>query len=184
MSAARVAPTAALALAVACTGDPAASDSAPPTPGDSGGRASGVLLAAESWELVNGPSPFGEPPEDCPATAYAVESGFFEVESDLCAFAVFQQELPFAVQQGDPVEFVAWHLDLWAPEPTTATVVLAVGDERLHDEVFPVPGPEGIASVSATFQASHPAGTPAWWHIANHGYNSYRLGDVEVPAAR
>jgi hypothetical protein len=142
------------------------------------------VLAAEGWALATGVTPFGEPPEDCPPTAHGVESGFFEVETDLCAFAVFTQPLPVAVDAGAPVAFVSWHLDLWALEATTATVILQVGDERVYEEAFSVPGPEDVASISATLSGDHPAGTDAWWHVSNHGYNSYRLGDVELGQSR
>ena len=169
-------------LAVSCS--PVRTPAGPGDSGDSGLGATQSVLEPEGWAPATGATPFGAPPEACPATAYGVEYGFFEVETDLCAFAVFTQPLPAAVAAGTPVEFVSWHLDLWALEATTATVVLQIGEERIYEDSFAVPGPEDVASISATVAGDHPAGTPAWWHVSNHGYNSYRLGDVELGHAR
>ena len=158
-------------------------------PADSGGGPTTldperILLPAGAWTLVPGDDhPFADTAsaaEDCPSVAYKEEAGFFEVESDQCAFGVFTQPLATGIDAGETVEFVAWHLDLWAPEPAEARVVMQIGAEVLWEQVFPVPGPEDIQVRSFTFTEDVPAGTPAWWHVANHGYNSWRVGDVET----
>ncbi len=171
-----------LATGLGCTADrdtgSKLDSGAPPQP-----RSSSVL-PADAWAPATGETPFGPPPEACPSTAYGVESGFFEIETDLCAFATFVQPLPIDLAATSPVAFVSWHLDLWAQEPSTATVVLQIGDERIYEATFAVPGPEDVASISTVLADDHPAGTQAWWHVSNHGYNSYRLGDVELGQAK
>lgn len=169
----------AVALVAACTGADSGVDSEEAGPGPR------VLLPAAAWQPVEGGDhPFGPGPEgeECPPTAYGAESGFFEVETDRCAWAIFSQPLASAAQAGEPIEFVAWHLDLWAQVEAEARVVLQIGDEVLWDETFAIPGPEGIEKFEQALTADHPAGEAAWWHIGNHGYNSWRLGDVEVVA--
>jgi plastocyanin len=147
-----------------------------------------VVLLADAWTPATGDHPFtaGAPADgECPEAAYGEEGGFFEVETDLCAWAVFTQPLAHDVAAGDTVEWVSWHLDLWAQVETTARVVLQVDDEVLWDQTFAVPGPDDINALTLTVAGDHAADTPAWWHIANHGYNSWRLSDVEAtPAAR
>ena len=142
-----------------------------------------MVLPAAAWTPATGDHPFtaGAPQDGaCPEAAYGEEGGFFEVETDRCAWAVFTQPLAHDVAAGDTVEWVSWHLDLWAQVETTARVVLQVGDEVLWDQSYAVPGPDDIDAVTLTAAADLPAGMPAWWHIANHGYNSWRLGDVEA----
>lgn len=157
--------------------------------GDSGQQtpvgASRIVLPASGWTPAGAEHPFGDPPAgsgDCPSVAYGFDGGFFEVETDQCAFAVFTQPLASEIRAGEQVEVLSWHLQLWAAEPAEARVVLQVGDVVWWEEVFAVPGAEDIQTLTPLIDHDLPAGTSAWWHIANHGSNSWRLGDAEVVA--
>jgi hypothetical protein len=165
------------AALIACTGS-ADSGSA----GGSNSTGERMLVDHLKWELVTGDDhPFtnGAPADgDCPSVAFQAEAGFFEVETDSCAWSVFSQPLLADASAGEMVEFVSWHLDLWAPEQATARVVFQIGEEVLWDETFDVPGPAAIEPHSIPLSSRHVAGEVAYWHIANHGYNSWRLGDL------
>ena len=140
-----------------------------------------VYLPVEGWALSTGDDPFaaGRPEDaDCSPAAYGEENGFFELESDGCAYAVFTQPLQAAMPAAEPLRFVAWHLALWAEDPATARVVLQVEDEVLWEASFPVPGPAEVQDLELSPARAHPKGAPAFWHVQNHGYNSWRLGDV------
>ena len=89
------------------------------------------------------------------------------------------QPLASALRAGERVELLTWHLRLWAPEPAEARVVLQVGDVVWWDEIFEVPGPEDIHTLTPVIEQTIPAGTAAWWFVSNHGYNSWRIGDAE-----
>jgi hypothetical protein len=169
-----------LGLGLGCSGPKSDADSAAPA----GPR---VVLPFDGWTAAAGDGPFAaDRPADaaCPSAAYRAEAGFFEVESDRCAYAVFSQPLAGALQAGDRLDFVAWHLDLWAQVPAEARVVLQIEDEVIWEARFAVPGSEAIDTLEEPVAADHPAGATAWWHISNHGFNSWRLGDVERAARR
>jgi len=167
---------------VACAGK---SDSAAPDSASEGGSvAEGVVLSHDAWQLSDpGIDPF--PPSeaiDCPAVAFGAESGFFELETDLCAWATFHQFTQLALSAGDPLRVVSWHLDLWAPEPYVARLVLRLGEDDVWEAEFDVPGDEDVTELLFEAPADLPAGADAWFHVANHGVNSWRLGDLEREA--
>ena len=160
--------------------DSASSDSAP----QDNSVSEGLVLAHEAWLLVDpaiDPFPPDEP-VDCPAVAYGAENGFFELETDYCAWATFQQTTRLDLSAGDPLRVVTWHLDLWAPEPYTARLLLRLGDDDVWSAEFEVPGEEGVSELEFEAPSDLPAGSDAWFHVANHGVNSWRLGDLEREA--
>ena len=73
-----------------------------------------------------------------------------------------------------------WHLQLAALEPAEAHVAVHLGDEVLIDEIVPIPSPADV--LSRTFMADFeaPANTPVVIHLHNHGYNSWRFGEMAV----
>lgn len=142
-----------------------------------------VLLTHDGWAYV---PPEADPfeaqapgTEPCPSVAYGAENGFFELETDYCAIATFSQELAADVPKGADIRFVVWNLDLWAPDPTEAVRVLRLGEHDLWTTTVPVPGNEDVSEVVVPAPEDLPAGTPAWFHLRNHGINSWRIGDVE-----
>lgn len=141
-----------------------------------------LLLSHEAWTATDPATTAFPPPagERCPEAGYAAESGFFEVETDVCAWGTFTQTLPRALAAGDTLQVVVWHLDLWAPEPTTARLVLALGEDIAWEGVFDVPSDEFVEEVSVELAAAVPDQSTATFLVANHGLNSYRLGDVFV----
>ena len=117
--------------------------------------------------------------EPCPSVGYGAENGFFEVETDYCAIATFRQAITGAVSKGEVLHFVVWNLDLWAPEPYDAQRLLRMGSTELWSDVVRVPGNEDVSEIEVVVSEDMPAGTEAWFHLRNHGVNSWRLGDVE-----
>jgi hypothetical protein len=165
-----------LVAAAGCSGKDSAS-------GEAGGNAAGtaLLLPHDAWSYVPPDSdPFAEAAgEPCPSIGYAVEGGFLEIETDYCAVATFTQRLPEDLRAGSFVRFVVWNLDLWAPEPFTAQRVLRCGSVDLWQVETAVPGDESVEEVSLTVSEALPVGTDCFFHLQNHGVNSWRLGDVE-----
>ena len=172
---------------MACTGKSSEpSSSGNTSPGDTqdtaGGVVEGLLLAHDGWRLAE-PAVDPFPPDtavDCPPVAYGPENGFFELETDLCAWATFHQATRLELTAGAPLRVVTWHLDLWAPEATVARILLRIGEDTVWEAEFEVPGDEDVAELLFEAPSDLPAGSDAWFHIANHGVNSWRLGDVEI----
>jgi hypothetical protein len=143
----------------------------------------GLVLQHDRWDYVLPASdPFydHEPGTDpCPSVGYKAENGFFELETDYCAIASFSQPLPVALEAGSRLRFVAWNLDLWAPEPYEALRFIRLGDTEIWSVTTLVPGNEDVAEIEVEVPVDVAAGTLAWFHLRNHGVNSWRIGDVE-----
>lgn len=149
------------------------------------GTPDGLLLVHDQWTYVLPASdPFytHEPDADpCPSVGYKAESGFFELETDYCAVASFSQPVPFDVPAGARLRMVVWNLDLWAPDPGyEALQFLRLGDTELWSQTTAVPGNESVSELFLDVPVDVPAGTLAWYHLQNHGVNSWRIGDVEL----
>ncbi len=142
-----------------------------------------LLLAHDDWAyLPPEADPFYDHPADaepCPSVAYVAENGFIELETDYCAVATFSQETRADLVAGSRVRFVAWNLDLWAPEPYEALRFLQFGETQVWAVTTPVPGNEDVTEVVLDITEDFPAGTPVWFHLENHGINSWRIGDIE-----
>jgi len=112
-------------------------------------------------------------------TGYALEIGVFEVETDKCNYGTFAQPMKVELDSTDQVRLVIWHLALWAAEPAEAHVAIQIGEHLIWEAFSPIPGAEEIWDVTLELESSIPAGTPVYFHVHNHGYNSWRLGLIE-----
>ena len=128
--------------------------------------------------------PFDDRPDDpaCSAGAYGVESGVFEVETSYCDYLTATQPLKVALEAGVQISTLVWHLALINETPAEGHVALQIGQHLVFEARPPIPGPERAYPVLWSLPEALPAGTPAYFHVHNHGYNSWRLGPVEAKA--
>lgn len=142
-----------------------------------------VLATPDDWVAVTADDdPFDDRPADvqCPPHGSSAEDGRFEVETDVCRYGTFAHPLPVALRPGDTVEATVWHLELWAPERSEGHAALRLGDHLLWERRVPIPGQEAIYPIAVTVDFSVAAGTPLYFHVHNHGANSWRLLDVQA----
>ena len=141
------------------------------------------LVSAEAWtEVVDpGSDPFEDRPEvvDCSSQGYGIEGTYFEVETDDCAYGTFQQALLHGVEAGEELRLVFWHLDLWATEPAQAHVAVALEDAILYELVLEIPGKSAVHAETFPAPRTLVAGETVFFHLHNHGYNSWSLGGLE-----
>jgi len=171
------------AVLVGCTGKDSSAPDSSSSPDDTNSVQQGVVLPYDSWNYVppDADGLYDHPvdAEPCPSVGYEAENGFFEIETDYCAIATFTQTLASEVPAGASIRFVVWNLDLWAPEPYDAVRLLRLGETDIWTDTVAVPGDEGVNELVIEAPVDFPAGTPAWFHLRNHGVNSWRIGDVE-----
>lgn len=142
-----------------------------------------VLAPIEGWQPVAAADdPFDDRPGEvvCPEHGYGTEVTLFEVETEVCHYATFAQPTPVALRAGDIVRTTAWHLTLWAPEPAEAHVAFRLGDGPEWARRIAIPSAEAAYAIELVVDADVPAGTPLYFHVHNHGVNSYRLLEVEA----
>jgi hypothetical protein len=73
-----------------------------------------------------------------------------------------------------------WHFELSAPDPAQAHAVLLVDGLTVLDERIPIPKPGGLMVHELRVERDIPAGAPVYFHLHNHGENSWAL--VELSA--
>ncbi len=150
---------------------------------DAGWSGTRVIAEPADWVAVSAADdPFDDRPAQvqCPPHGAQAEDGRFEVETDVCDYGTFAHPLPVALRPGDVVEATVWHLELWAPERSEGHAALQLGEQLLWERRVPIPGQEAIYPITITVGAPAPAGTPLYFHVHNHGANSWRLLDVEA----
>jgi hypothetical protein len=149
-----------------------------------GGSAPGLRASHDAWaRLDSADDPYFEPgmdEVDCSPVGWQAESGFFEIESDLCSRATWEQPLLAELRAGDELGFLFWHLDLWADPPYRASVELTIDGAVLWRYEVPVPSAENVEEVVQTVPEDVDAGAPVRLHLDNHGVNSWRLGDLSL----
>jgi hypothetical protein len=104
----------------------------------------------------------------------------FTVETAGCNYLTIVQPTLAAIQVGDPIYVRIWHFMLTAPAPAVAYLALRVGDDPLWSAEIPIPSNTGLVIETTTATHAAPAGTPIYFHVQNHGENSYNLIDVKV----
>ncbi|MEE2827753.1 MAG: hypothetical protein VX498_01075 [Myxococcota bacterium] len=141
------------------------------------------LINHEAWvEVSPGLDPFDDhrPAEvECTEGGWGMEDGVFEVETDRCPYGTFTQPLLYEPLTDTPIRISLWHLGLFATPPTEGHVVVQIGDETLFQEFPAIPAESELWDWSGVPTEAHEAGSPIYFHLHNHGTNSWRLGDIE-----
>jgi len=140
-------------------------------------------VTADAWQpqaQTDDPFPDHRPDVvDCDV-GWEVEFEALEVNTDRCTYGAFAQPALTAVSPGDAVIVDLWYDDLWAPEEAEAHLALGTGDEAWWELRLAVPGPADVLRIEFDAPVAADEGEPMWWHVHNHGSNSYRLQSVTV----
>jgi hypothetical protein len=150
-------------------------------------RARGPLVDPNVWQTVSASEdPFDDRPAtpNCPAGAYMSEilSGeeVFSVDTGACSYITVRQATLRDVAKGERLVARVWHFSLNAGESATAHVALRLGDSTLLDETVPIPSQGGLLAIDQVSDSAFPEGVPVYFHLHNHGDNSWSL--VELSA--
>jgi hypothetical protein len=150
-------------------------------------RPRSALVAPAFWQNVDAAmDPFDDRPSTmhcAPAAVMAEVLGgepAFSVDTGQCDYVTVVQPSRHAAAIGDVLKVRLWHFDLSAPEPAEAHAVVMVGELKLLDERIPIPQSGGLIARQLKLEHALPAGAPVYFHLHNHGANSWSL--VEVSA--
>lgn len=145
-----------------------------------GERASLVVL--EAWVRADGEDPFGPAPADATCeVGFGEEGGLFEIDSELCTWGTFEQPSLATVREGDEVELVLVHDQLYSEDPeASAFLGLSMGEEVVWSQEIPIPAEAGFLRPTFVATQDHPIGTMVRFHVHNHGVNNYRFVDLKV----
>lgn len=144
-----------------------------------------LAIAAESWQTATvDEDPFVSESAGrvrCSPFAYRLEAGWLEVTTTDCNYATLVYHIGQDVLAGDVVRGeVAW-ATLASLEPAIGTLAFATADLGvLWTHEVSIPGEADIVTVELTFPRSAPAGTALYFHVRNHGYNTWQLSPLEL----
>jgi hypothetical protein len=116
----------------------------------------------------------------CPAGTWRLEDNTLEVDTGYCAYGLFNQTTKVAIQRGQRVRIVAWHLQLTAPAQGTGHLALTIGDNFVWETLAEIPGAPEAYDVEVEATSDIPAGTPVVFHLHNHGFNTWSILSVQV----
>ena len=104
----------------------------------------------------------------------------YSLETGMCNWLTIEQPSLSAVRTGDRVLAKIWHFALSAPEPAVARVGLATTEGILAQMMEPIPQAGRLMVLEFTAQTAIAKDTPIYFHISNHGANSWHLLDVQI----
>ena len=146
----------------------------------------GPFVEVDRWSTTPAPSdPFREyrPAQPCALPGYQVEtaarSPVLEINTDDCGVVTVSQPLQTAVPAQLPLLVNVAHLALSAPDSATATIAFAVGEDIVWQTSRSIPRPPDIIIDTFSLPRDASEGTQVFFHIRNHGANSYYLQSLE-----
>ncbi len=152
------------------------------------------LVDHAAWTQVDADAdPFADhrPPDAEPCNTpngYDIVGCSFEIDTDFCGYMTATQPTVTTIPKGWIIEIIIWYLDLVPPEidPDAAEAHLAVqlGDVVLLEETVTIPGDSDFLEATILAEAEIPEGTPFYFHVHNHGPNSYRLLRATIEPAK
>ncbi len=147
------------------------------------------LVDHDQWQAaVLGDDPFFalERPEEysCEPMFYAselfgAESSFSIDTGSKCGYLTVKQTTVADVKLGDPVHARIWHFPLTAPdEEAEGHVAIMMGDRVVFEDRIPLPATSKLYAAYWTSDQDFPIGTAIYYHVHNHGVNSWALLEI------
>jgi hypothetical protein len=180
---------ASLAFGIGCGSDPvepAGGAGAPPTEQTEVPALEAALeIPAESWTPASvAEDPFVEFAEGrlrCSPFAFRLEANWLEVTTTDCNYATLVYRFPHDVLPGDVITGeVAW-ATLASLEPAVGTLAFATArDGVVWTHEVSIPGQADIVEVRFTLGQRASTGSALYFHVRNHGYNTWQLSPLTL----
>jgi len=163
----------------------ATSTATPTTAGTAPGGSEFVpLVLTMDWQQVpaaDDPLALHRPAEvSCPLGAWLYEPTGLEINTATCNYAMFVQPSRAAIVQGARLRGSLYHFDLNSEPPATAHVAVMVGEAVLWEQEIAIPGKANAYAIDLVLDFTADAGTPVYFHLHNHGQNTWTLGEIEI----
>lgn len=147
------------------------------------------LIDHDLWRLAE---PREDPwaqfrPEDvaCPEGARQAEdfagTYAYSVVTSACPYTTVTQMILADVCAGESFYIWLWNYALTAPENAIAHIGVKVGTLE-WSTTRAIPGPSNLVAEAIKVPEDIPQGTPVYFHVRNHGTNSYELLDLVIVA--
>lgn len=121
---------------------------------------------------------------DCePDVAWGLEeldgTATLAVDTGACNYLTATQPLAVDLQAGGDVTIQLWHFELQGDGE--AHIALQIGDEAVWERRVPIPSDSELIDETFATAEAHTAGEPVYFHLHNHGINSYNLTALTTP---
>lgn len=145
-------------------------------------------VTRDAWELVS----LSEDPYrahsasriPCGSLAVTPGQGGVEVSTETCNYATLVHRTMRPMHKGQQlVGELSW-LSLASLEPTAGTLALRLGEHELWSLEVEIPTGARIVSVSVAILRDTAAGSDLYFHVRNHGYNSWHMGRLDLEDSR
>lgn len=148
-----------------------------------------ALINHDLWRLAEpGEDPWVQfRPDDvaCPEGARQAEdfggTYAYSVVTTGCPYTTVTQEILADVCAGESFYIWLWNFALTAPDQAIAHVGVRVGSLD-WSTTRAIPGPSNLVTEATLVPDDIPQGTPIYFHVRNHGSNSYELLDLVIVA--
>ena len=104
----------------------------------------------------------------------------YSIQTGECNWLTIKQPSLSVIYEGDIVRAEVWHFFLSALEPASALVGLATPDAILAEMVELIPQPARMIELEFVAQTTIAKHTPIYFHISNHGTNSWHLLNIQI----
>lgn len=153
--------------------------------------AEATIASASLWEAVEpADDPFyvaRKEAEVCPPARFGaeIEAGilFFGIDTEECGHLTVVQPLEATVCEAHDVEFRLWHFNLTEDKSSFRVALANEAGEVLWERQVPTPQGSALIRETLSLGVSLEVGEQLYFHISNHGSNSWGLLDISVVLA-
>ncbi|MET0284027.1 MAG: hypothetical protein ABW352_06140 [Polyangiales bacterium] len=146
----------------------------------------GPLVIHELWSMVDAEHDPFDRPQDAGCNRAGVmpellaDEAVYSVDTGFCGYITATQTTLLPIAKGQRIKARLWHFELSAPQPAMAHAEVTVDGLAVLDEQVPIPSPGGLLVRELVAPRAIPKGAPAFFHLHNHGANSWSLVAVAV----
>lgn len=143
------------------------------------------LVAMDGWRLLGAEDdPFSPPADAALCTDDDIRMEPFGVggptaldvdTSSGCGWATLEQQLVLPLEAGDAVQLRVFYFSQTRFPAAEAHLAVTLGDDELWSTSVPIPTGSALEAPRIELTDAFATGTPARFHVGNHGDNSWNL---------
>ena len=143
-----------------------------------------ALVAPDEWRAVaRDADPFItdlEAAPECVAPGVRVEEQWLELDTSECTWITLVARAPFEVERGRELSVTLSHFDLNAPAAAEARAELTFDTCEAWSKPVTIPSAAAVYTETFASRCSLAAGGLVYFHLHNHGQNTWQLQDISV----
>ena len=146
------------------------------------------LIDHSRWKIVH--NSVGDPFKDyltnesdfCETHDYHIEQTgealALEVSTRQCNYLSLSQPTELAIAAGNQIQIRVWHQELQSPTPSEGHLAIRIGTTTVWQHSVAIPAESGLIEAIVPASKDESVGTPLYFHLDNHGVNTWSLLSV------